>query len=92
MRNNAPDYPDSPGYMIPPGSVWNDVKERILVCSQLNGHQDPYTVELIIIRNHPETGKRLLEFELIDWPVIKRLIEKGQMQRCPTLEPDRLKK
>lgn len=81
---------DSPGYMIPPGSVWNDVKDRLLVCSEIIGKQEPYTIELMIIRNHPETGEKLIDWELIDWPLIKRLIERGQMQRCPSLEPKRL--
>jgi len=82
---------DSPGYMIPPGSVWNDIKDRLLVCFTITGAQDPYTIELMIIRNSPEPGKRLLEFESVGWPAVKKMIETGKMQRCPSMEPEHLK-
>lgn len=77
---------DSPGYLIPPGSVWNDVKDRLIICFEIHGQAPPYQVELILVGRSEATGKRMVEFETVDWPAIRQTIYAGKMQRCPSLE------
>ena len=84
--------PESPGYVIPPGSVWNDVKDRLIICFEIHGRLPPYQIELILVGRAEANNKRIVEFETIDWPAIKKMIEQGKMQRCPSLESKFLSK
>lgn len=78
--------PEAPGYTIPPGSVWNDNKDRLIICFEIHGKTPPYKIELIFITTKPATGKRIVEFKDVDWPTVRTEIEKGKMQRIPSLE------